>query len=80
MTCTDQGQGFWFPHFIGLNPLIVPLIARAGTHRLHSAVLALEHENHTVSILFLNCAAGASFRFGLNYDLSWPTLHFLPKH
>lgn len=69
MTYTDQGQGFWFPHLIGLNPLIVPLTARAGTHRLHSAVLALEQENHTGSILFLDCAAGALFRFGLNYDL-----------
>lgn len=69
MTYTDQGQGFWFTHFIGLNPMIVLLIATAGTHRLHSAILALEHENHTVSILFLDCAAGALFRFGLNYDL-----------
>lgn len=69
MTYTDQGQGFWFAHFIGLNPVIVLLIATAGTHRLHSAILALERENHTVSILFLDCAAGALFRFGLNYDL-----------
>lgn len=42
MTYTDHGQGFWFTHFIGLNPLIVPLIARAGAHRLHSAVLSMK--------------------------------------
>lgn len=33
------------------------VIATAGTHKLYSAVLVLQHESHAVSILFLDHAA-----------------------
>lgn len=32
--------------------MMFPVIATAGTHKLHSAMLVLQHVSHAVSILF----------------------------
>lgn len=36
--------------------MIFPVIATAGTYKLHGATLVLQHENHSVSILLLDRA------------------------